>query len=292
MSAASTGARELEAVLRESRQGFIEAFSGLCNNLALHAAGDAGAPSAEDVSDLVHRLAGLGGTVGFPRVSAEASALELALTASGTNADRLREGVAALQSAFAKDLREPAATGMAPAQQGAAMTVLLVEDDRVQRAVICAQLRHAGHSPIEVSCGEDAIAAARSARPDAILLDVELPGVNGYAVCRMLKSDAELADIPVAFLSARANVDDRLTGLSHGADDFFTKPIDPRELSLRLQLLNKRGQRGELPHRGVLTYEAFCVEARRALRHTRTALALIRTPPDRAVDVAAFTRDE
>ena len=170
--------------------------------------------------------------------------------------------------------------------------MLLVEDEPFQRAVICAQLRKAGHSPVEVTSGEEVLGTARKARPDVILLDVELPGINGYAVCRLLKADPELAGIPVAFLSAHGHVNDRLTGLSFGADDFFTKPLDPRELALRLQLLSKRTRPEDRAARGVLTYEAFCDEARQVLRHERSALSLIRTPADTASEVAAFTRDE
>jgi DNA-binding response OmpR family regulator len=294
-SAASAAAPDdVDRVLRETRQQFAGVFAWMCDTIA--ARGDhirTNPSSADHPIKLLHRMAGLGGTVGFPRVSAKAAELEEALRASLVGPAELRDGVAALRSAFAQDLAEPAPELASSQPQGSSMTVLLVEDEPVQRAVISAHLRKAGHSLANVACGEEVLEAARKARPDVILLDVELPGINGFAVCRMLKADPALAEIPVAFLSARGHLDDRLTGLSFGADDFLTKPIDSRELELRLQLLNNRGQRvTDAAVRGVLTYETFCNQASEELRRARSALALIRTPADRTSDVAALTRDE
>jgi DNA-binding response OmpR family regulator len=285
---------DASAALGETRQQFIEAFDSQCDAIAALADETVANPSSsEHAIKLLHRMAGLGGTIGFPRVSGRAGALEEALRASPGIRIELRDGVATLRSAFAQDAAEPSPDWASPRPQGSSMTVLVVEDDVVQRTVISAQLRRAGHSPVAVTCGEEALAAARGARPDVILLDVELPGINGYAVCRLLKADPALAGIPVAFLSAHGNLDDRLTGLSFGADDFLTKPIDSRELAMRLQLLSKREQRvDDHAARGVLTYEAFRDLAGEEIRRDRSALALIRTPADMASDVAAFTRDE
>ena len=293
--AVSTAAPDdVDRVLRETRQQFAAVFAWMCDNIA--APGDqirTNPSSSNHAIKLLHRMAGLGGTVGFPRVSAKAAELEEALRASLVGPAELRDGVAALRSAFAQDVAEPAPEMASSEPQGSSMTVLLVEDEPVQRAVISGHLRKAGHSLASVACGEEVLEAARKARPDVILLDVELPGINGFEVCRLLKADPALAGIPVAFLSARGHIDDRLTGLSFGADDFLTKPIDPRELELRLQLLNNRGQRvTDAAAHGVLTYETFSDQAREELLRARSALALIRTPPDRASDVAALTRDE
>ena len=293
-AAATATPDDVSRVLRETRQQFVGAFAGQCDTIAA-AADQSGTPSAssEHAIALLHRMAGLGGTVGFPRVSAKAAELEEALRAATVSPVELRDAVAALQGAFAQDVAEPRAETAPALPRGPALTVLLVEDEPFQRAVICAQLRKAGHVPVEVSTGEEVLDAARKTRPDVILLDVELPGINGYAVCRTLKADPALAGIPVAFLSAHAAIDDRLTGLSFGADDFLTKPLDPRELALRLQLLTRHARRADRGEgRGVLAYDAFCDEASRELRRDRSALALIRTPADRAPGVATFTREE
>jgi two-component system, cell cycle response regulator len=310
VGASSAAPDDVDRVVRETRQQFVGGFAAQCERIA--AAAESGTGAGQAIESL-HRMAGLAGTIGFPRVSTKAAELENALrgsllkrdarSASLLNEDalgespisgtELRDGVAALRQAFSRDVVEPVAQPASPGPGSASMTVLLVEDEPFQRALICAQLRKAGHLPVEVSTGEEVLPAARQTSPDIILLDVGLPGIDGYAVCRMLKADAALADIPVAFLSANSHIDDRLAGLSFGADDFLTKPIDPRELALRLERLKKRAAPTEdRGARGVLSYEAFAVEAARELRRERCSLALIRTPADRVPDVAACTRDE
>ena len=261
IGAAAPATSDIARVLQETRTQFVNAFSGQCDTIA-HAAGAAADSTASALAiNVLHRMAGLAGTIGFPQVSTRAAELEDGLRASALDADQLRAGVADLQAAFAQDNAQPQTVTAAPLAT-TAMKILLVEDEPFQRAVIVAQLRKAGHTAVEVSKGEDVLPAVRSARPDVILLDVELPGINGYTVCRMLKADPALASIPVAFLSAHTNIDDRLMGLSYGADDFLTKPLDPRELALRLQLLAKHGQQTvDKTTRGVLSYEAFRDEA-------------------------------
>ena len=282
------------AVLRDAQDQFVRGFVGQCRSLSPPADPDAGrAWSVEDAVERLHRMAGLAGTVGFPRVSAGAAELEEALRTSSMTHVELRDRLAGLRLAFAEDVRNPDPPQPEPEAAAAPMTVLVVEDDPVQRIVISAQLRARGHAAVAVASGEEALAAARKALPDVILLDVELPGINGYAVCRMLKADPELARVPVVFLSARRALDDRLAGLSLGADDFLSKPIDSRELALRLQRLDRRGQCvDDRTAGGVLTYDGFHREASEALLRGRSALALIRTPADQAIDVAAVVRDE
>src|SRR6185503_2735210 len=97
----------------------------------------------------------------------------------------------------------------------------------------------------------------------------------------------------VAFLSAHGTLDARLTGLSLGADDFLTKPIDRRELALRLAHLERLGHHADMPAGdGVLTYQTFRRDARELLRRGRCVLALIRGPADQTIDVGVMMRDE
>jgi DNA-binding response OmpR family regulator len=287
-------AEHADTVIRETREQFVAAFDALCDGIAL--AADPGLFSPSGMDDAVkglHRMAGLAGTIGFPRVSAEAASLEDSLEAGLFSPTELCDRIAALRGAFAQDAAGAAAPPASPQPMGESLTVLLIEDEPVQRLLLSTQLRTAGHSVVQVVCGEEALAAARQTRPDVILLDVELPGIDGYTVCRLLKSDPALAAIPIAFLSAHAKLDHRLTGLSFGADDFLTKPIDPRELELRIQLLSKRGQSVAAPAAPAsLTYEMFCDRARQQMGLDRSALAVIRTPPDRASEVVGLTRDE
>ena len=287
---------DVDAVMRGTRQQFASRFAAECATLATLPDDPAANPAAvSDALRTLHRLAGLGGTLGFPRVSVKAAALEDAVRRSALTPVELRRGVEALHEAFAQDAEQPAPappSGDVQVQEQP-LRILIVEDEPVQRTIIAAHVRAAGHTAATVASGEETVAAAHASHPDVILLDVELPGISGYEVCALLKADPALAAIPIAFLSAHAGVEDRLTGLSHGADDFLTKPIDPRELALRLQLLDKRRQASPDPaSRGVLTYELFRDRARDEIRRERAALAVIRTPADRSSEVAAILRDE
>jgi len=110
---------------------------------------------------------------------------------------------------------------------------------------VCINLAAAGYGPVPVASGELAIEAARAERPDLILLDANLPGMDGYTVCRLLKGDAALVSIPVLFITTRSSLDDRAVGLTLGADDYLVKPVDMSELMLRIQvLLARRAQAG------------------------------------------------
>jgi len=106
--------------------------------------------------------------------------------------------------------------------------------------VVCINLTAAGYEPVPVASGDLVLEAARAERPDVVLLDANLPGVDGYTVCRLLKGDAGLASIPVLFITTRSSLDDRAVGLTLGADDYLVKPVDMSELVLRIQVLLAR----------------------------------------------------
>ncbi len=102
-------------------------------------------------------------------------------------------------------------------------------------------------SLISLGDGESALAAASASPPDLILLDVEMPGIDGYAVCRQLKACEVLAEIPVLFLSAHDEIEDRLKGFEAGGQDYITKPFNLQELKSKVQfLLDQSRQRAEL----------------------------------------------
>ena len=243
---ATAPAEDLSLIIQEARLRFMEAFEGHCEALA-PANPETSPASIEEAVKLLHRMAGLGGTLGFPRVSTKAAAMEEQLVEQQRRADDFQDQVAQLRAAYGQDVANPNADQPTPASAPPVtanpLRVLLVEDEPVQRRVLSAQLKKAGHEAIEAGTGEEAIELARAKAPDVILLDVELPGIDGYTVCRTLKADPVLAATPIVFLSAHADVESRLAGLSHGAEDFLTKPIDPRELSVRLELLTRRHRR-------------------------------------------------
>jgi two-component system, OmpR family, response regulator ResD len=119
--------------------------------------------------------------------------------------------------------------------------VLVVDDDATVREVVVDYLGRAGLDVAEAGDGAAALVAARTDRPDLVVLDIMLPGLDGLEVCRRLRS--EHGDLPVVMLSARGDEGDRVLGLEVGADDYVTKPFSPRELVLRIQSVLRRAHR-------------------------------------------------
>jgi two-component system cell cycle response regulator len=115
--------------------------------------------------------------------------------------------------------------------------VLLVDDLEANRKVLASKLTQEYYQVIEAANGEDALRRAMADAPDIILLDVMMPGMDGYEVCRRLKDDPETRHIPIVFVSALDERIDRLKGLSLGADDFLTKPVDTAQLIARMRSL-------------------------------------------------------
>jgi two-component system OmpR family response regulator len=116
--------------------------------------------------------------------------------------------------------------------------VLVVEDDDNVRFVTVAALRLGGFAVDEVATGRDALAEVSGSPPDLVVLDVMLPDLDGFEVCRRMRSDG--VDTPVVFLTARDAQDDRLRGLTIGGDDYLTKPFSIEELVARVQVVLRR----------------------------------------------------
>lgn len=119
------------------------------------------------------------------------------------------------------------------------MRVLIVEDEPKMRALLAEGLGAAGFSVLAVADGEQALTATRSARYDAVVLDVMLPGLDGFEVVRSMRARED--GTPVLMLTARDAVRDRVTGLDGGADDYLVKPFAFAELASRLRALGRRG---------------------------------------------------
>jgi two-component system, OmpR family, response regulator len=118
------------------------------------------------------------------------------------------------------------------------MRILVVEDEAKMAALLRRGLREEGLAADVARTGDDAVCMARATEYDAIVLDVMLPGVDGFGVCRRLREAGTWT--PVLMLSARAAVEDRVTGLDAGADDYLTKPFSFAELLARLRALVRR----------------------------------------------------
>ena len=116
-------------------------------------------------------------------------------------------------------------------------SVLIADNERVLRSLIRATLRKTDVRVLEATSGTEALAVARQEHPHVLLLDVGLPGLDGYAVCRALKKDPQTADIRVVMLTARAQRADRERGAEAGADSYITKPFSTDELREHVQRL-------------------------------------------------------
>jgi len=118
--------------------------------------------------------------------------------------------------------------------------ILAVDDEENILELVEHHLTREGYAVTCVGTGEEALKAAHAERPDLIVLDLLLPGVNGLEVCRRLKADAETASIPVVILSAKGEEADIVAGLELGADDYLTKPFSPRVLTARVRAVLRR----------------------------------------------------
>jgi DNA-binding response OmpR family regulator len=116
-------------------------------------------------------------------------------------------------------------------------TVLVVEDDRKTSSLVKLYLENAGFEVAVAFDGGQAVEAARARRPDLVVLDVMIPTLDGFEVCRALRAES---DVPVILLTARTTEPDKLRGLDIGADDYVAKPFSPRELVARIRAVLRR----------------------------------------------------
>ncbi|MCX6551025.1 MAG: response regulator [Acidobacteria bacterium] len=297
-----------ESAMRDARQRFIAAFPKRSDSIGfmlgvVSTIGVRG-PLAP-LRQIVHRTAGLAGTLGFPNVSISARQLEELLDGVESGAfdpSMANQVFDALEQAFTDDLASPPDWVGSESAAGGNRRVMVVEDDEDQREVVCINLRSAGYVAIPVPAGDQALEVAKVQRPDLILLDANLPGMDGYTVCRLLKMDPDLAGTPVIFMTVRASLDDRMVGLMLGADDYLIKPVEMPELMLRIQvLLSRRTHRHLAPiapsaalpaDQRELDFESFAALAREQLGMLPGTLALIKLPEARLIETYAALRAE
>jgi two-component system, OmpR family, response regulator len=119
-------------------------------------------------------------------------------------------------------------------------TVLVVDDEEYIRDLVTSSLRLAGFAARAVADGPQALAALDRDRPDLVILDVRLPGMDGFDVCRRLRAEGN--EVPVIFLTARDTPEDRLSGFTKGGDDYVTKPFSLEELIARVRAVLRRSR--------------------------------------------------
>jgi DNA-binding response OmpR family regulator len=173
-------------------------------------------------------------------------------------------------------------------------TVLVVDDDAQIRNLLRLYLERGGHRVAEAADGHEALERARSAKPDLVLLDVMLPGVDGLEICRRIR---EVADTPIMLLTARSGDADKVLGLDLGADDYVVKPFSPRELMARVRAQLRR-RRLPAPPSPILVADGLVVDPN-AMEATLDGAPLTLTATEFRLLAAlmgrpsrVFTRDE
>jgi DNA-binding response OmpR family regulator len=133
--------------------------------------------------------------------------------------------------------------------------ILLVDDNTINLQLLFETLDGQGYQLLAARSGEEALQIARKATPDLILLDIMMPGIDGYETCARLKADEVTRNSVVIFLTALQSTEEKVRGLSMGAMDFITKPFDPEEIIARvsIQLENHRKHQELLRHNQQLT---------------------------------------
>jgi DNA-binding response OmpR family regulator len=158
------------------------------------------------------------------------------------------------------------------------MHILVVEDDAPLARIVKKSLESGGHTVQVAVDGQEGLDLGRQRSHDAVVLDIQLPKVNGMDVCRMLREDGNR--VPIIMLTARSAVADRINGLDAGADDYLPKPFSLAELQARLRALSRRGQPSdnEVLESGALTLDPAARELRVngvVVEMTGTELALL-----------------
>ena len=120
--------------------------------------------------------------------------------------------------------------------------VLIVEDERDVAELLRYNLGKEGYDVVVAATGAEAVRQAHEARPDLVLLDIMVPQLNGWEICRRLKQDTETRAIPVIMVTGRVEEGDKVLGFEAGADDYVTKPFSPRELIARIRAVTRRGR--------------------------------------------------
>ena len=187
---------------------------------------------------------------------------------------------------------------MVSTRPGTLGTVLVCDDEEINRALLERLLKGYGYHVVPVSSGAEALAALGRLQPDLVLLDVQMPGVNGFEICAQLKKAPETRLIPVALVTGLNSRDHKIRGLQAGADDFIGKPFDPEELQARVaSLVRLKQYTDDLDStEGILRSLALIIEARdqytdghcERLAHYAVALGAMLGRP--AEDLSALDR--
>jgi two-component system alkaline phosphatase synthesis response regulator PhoP len=137
--------------------------------------------------------------------------------------------------------------------------ILVVDDEENIRELVRYNLAREGYQVTTVGSGEEALKQAGSKPPDLIVLDLMLPGMDGFDVCRQLKNDRRTAHIAIVMLTVKGEESDIVVGLELGADDYITKPFSPKVLLARVKAVLRRRDKGPSDETGVMTIDDLTI---------------------------------
>ncbi len=137
--------------------------------------------------------------------------------------------------------------------------VLLVEDEESIRKFVKINLEREGYIIFEAGSGEDGIEIARREKPDIVVLDIMLPGIDGFEVCKTLRG--EFPSLGIIMLTAKAEDYDKIMGLQYGTDDYLTKPFNPTELTLRVKSIERRLEPEEVKDSNLIIDPPFKIDS-------------------------------
>ena len=173
--------------------------------------------------------------------------------------------------------------------------ILIVEDDKKTASLVALYLEREGYQTVVAHDGQQALELARRYEPIFVILDLMLPLIDGWEVCRQLRQSS---DVPILILSAREEEIDRVSGLTLGADDYVVKPFSPRELVARVKAILRRGRLGRINDKGALSFEDLALDPEKR-KVTLAGRVVLLTPHEykllhtlMAAPGRVFTRDE
>ncbi len=144
-----------------------------------------------------------------------------------------------------------------------AESIVVIDDEEDIRELIHYNLSKEGYVVTCAVSGEEGVELVQGIKPDLVILDLMLPGIDGLEVCRRLKSDAKLKSIPIVMVSARGEEPDVVSGLELGADDYVSKPFSPKVLIARVKSVLRRGKKAPIDAQGILTEGTLLVNPQR-----------------------------
>lgn len=137
-------------------------------------------------------------------------------------------------------------------------TILIIEDEESIRKFVKINLDRAGFKVLDAGSGEEGIDIARNNKIDILVLDIMLPGMDGYEVCKILRT--EYPGLGIIMLTAKSQDIDKIMGLEYGTDDYMTKPFNPVELTLRVKSLSRRMEKAPSDEDSIMSFPPFKID--------------------------------